>query len=149
LIFILKAVIQRVNKCSVLVEKRVVGSIDKGILVLLGVFSNDTENDVDYMVNKISNLRIFNSDDAERSLLDCNLAVLVVSQFTLCADISKGRRPSFHRSASPKLAKHLYMKLIEQLKNCKIKTEAGEFGAMMNLKIENWGPYTLVLDSKE
>ena len=145
----MKAVIQRVKKCSVLVDNRVVGSIDKGILVLLGVFSNDTESDVDYMVNKISNLRIFNSENSEKSLVECNLAVLVVSQFTLCADISKGRRPSFHKSAAPKLARPIYTRFVEKLKKCNIKTETGVFGAMMNVKIENWGPYTLVVDSKE
>ena len=145
----MKAVVQRVNSCSVLIDDRVVGSIDKGILVLLGVFDNDTETDVNYMINKVSNMRIFNSDKTEKSILECNFSALVVSQFTLCADVSKGRRPSFHKSASPTIAEGLYNKFVVGLKNNNINTETGVFGAMMDVQIDNSGPFTLVIDSKE
>ena len=145
----MKAVVQRVNSSSVLIDDRVVGSIDKGILVLLGVFDNDTETDVNYMINKVSNMRIFNSDKTEKSILECNFSALVVSQFTLCADVSKGRRPSFHKSASPTIAEGLYNKFVVGLKNNNINTETGVFGAMMDVQIDNSGPFTLVIDSKE
>ena len=145
----MRAVVQRVNSSSVIIDDRVVGSIDKGILVLLGVFDSDTETDVNYMINKVSNLRIFDSDKTEKSILECNFSALVVSQFTLCADVSKGRRPSFHKSASPTIAKGLYNKFVMGLKNNNINTETGVFGAMMDVQIDNNGPFTLVIDSQE
>jgi len=144
-----KAVVQRVRSSSVLIDDRVVGSIDKGILVLLGVFNNDTETDVNYMINKVSNMRIFDSDKTEKSILECNFSALVVSQFTLCADVSRGRRPSFHKSASPTIAEGLYNKFVMGLKNNNINTETGVFGAMMDVQIDNSGPFTLVIDSQE
>jgi len=145
----MRAVVQRVNSSSVIIDDRVVGSIDKGILVLLGVFDSDTETDVNYMINKVSNMRIFNSDKTEKSILECNFSALVVSQFTLCADVSKGRRPSFHKSASPTIAEGLFNKFVMGLKNNKINTETGVFGAMMDVQIDNNGPFTLVIDSQE
>ena len=145
----MKAVVQRVRSSSVLIDDRVVGSIDKGILVLLGVFNNDTETDVNYMINKVSNMRIFDSDKTEKSILECNFSALVVSQFTLCADVSRGRRPSFHKSASPTIAEGLYNKFVMGLKNNNINTETGVFGAMMDVQIDNSGPFTLVIDSQE
>ena len=145
----MKAIVQRVGSCSVLVDDRVVGSIDKGILVLLGVFANDTENDVNYMVNKISNMRIFDSDKTEKSILECNFSALVVSQFTLCADMSRGRRPSFHKSASPDIAEGLYNQFVMGLKKHNLDTETGVFGAMMTVKIDNQGPFTLIVDSQK
>ena len=94
-------------------------------------------------------MRIFNSDKTEKSILECNFSALVVSQFTLCADVSKGRRPSFHKSASPTIEDGLYNKFVMGLKNNKINTETGVFGAMMDVQIDNNGPFTLVIDSQE
>jgi len=143
------AVVQRVKACTVQVENRIVGSIDQGMLVLVGVFSTDTEDDVTFLANKLCKIKMFSSgQEINKTIMDINGSIMVVSQFTLCADTSKGRRPSFHRAAKPIFAKNLYNKLINLLKDRGLNTETGEFGAMMNLSIVNDGPYTLVFDSK-
>ena len=142
------AVVQRVKACTVQVENRIVGSIDQGMLVLVGVFSTDTEDDVTFLANKLCKIKMFSSgQEINKTIMDINGSIMVVSQFTLCADTSKGRRPSFHRAAKPIFAKNLYNKLIDLLKERGLNTETGEFGAMMNISILNEGPYTLILNS--
>jgi D-tyrosyl-tRNA(Tyr) deacylase len=145
----MKVLIQRVKQASVDVNKECVGKIDKGLLVFLGVKEEDTEDNVDYLVNKIINLRIFNDDKDKMnlSLLDTNGQVLVVSQFTLYADCSRGRRPSYTNAANPKLAKKLYESFIEKLKREDIKVQSGIFGAYMDVNLINDGPVTIMIEN--
>jgi len=143
------AVIQRVAKASINVDGETISQIDKGLLILLGVVDSDIEKDGQFLVNKIANFRIFNdiNDKMNLSLRDVQGEALVVSQFTLCADWLKGRRPSFVHAASPELGKELYLKFVEQLENEGISTKTGKFGAMMDVSLVNDGPVTFVLDS--
>lgn len=148
----MKAVIQRVRQASVSVEGRVTGQIDAGMLILLGVCQGDTEQDVDKLMKKIPVLRIFTDaqDKMNLSLLDIGGQALVVSQFTLCADCSHGRRPSFTASAPPEEAQRLYECFMESLKKAGVyKVAAGVFGAHMEVQLCNSGPVTIILDSKE
>ena len=144
----MKVLIQRVNTASVEVENEVVGQINKGFLVFLGVGKDDTETEVDYLVEKLVNLRMFADGDKhfEKSLLGINGEVLVVSQFTLYGSCDKGRRPDFFASAGPEKAKDLYKLFIDKLKLKNIKTESGEFGAYMQVKLVNDGPSTFLLE---
>jgi D-tyrosyl-tRNA(Tyr) deacylase len=145
----MKVLIQRVKQASVDVNNECVGKIDKGLLVFLGVKEEDTEDNVDYLVNKIINLRIFSDDNDKMnlSLLDTNGQVLVVSQFTLYADCSRGRRPSYTNAANPKLAKKLYESFIEKLKREDIKVQSGIFGAYMDVNLINDGPVTIMIEN--
>jgi len=145
----MKVLIQRVKQASVDVNNECVGKIDKGLLVFLGVKEEDTEDNVDYLVNKIINLRIFSDDNDKMnlSLLDTNGQVLVVSQFTLYADCSRGRRPSYTNAATPKLAKKLYKSFIEKLKREDIKVQSGIFGAYMDVNLINDGPVTIMIEN--
>lgn len=146
----MKAIIQRVSSGSVEVEKKIVGSINQGLVVLLGITHNDNNKDIDYMIQKILNLRIFgdeNSDNFERSILDIQGELLIISQFTLYGETKKGRRPSFINSAKSEFALEIYNKFLEKIKEEKIKIETGIFGAKMRLNIVNEGPVTLILDS--
>ena len=144
-------VIQRVSSSKVTVEGRVVGQIGMGLNILLGVKKGDTSEDITKLVNKIVNLRIFRdqNDKMNLSLLDINGETLVISQFTLAGNVKKGRRPSFNESEDPKIAKKFYEDFIYQMAEYGIKTESGEFGAMMDVEIHNDGPVTLILDTKE
>tara|TARA_B100001142_G_scaffold327960_1_gene386850 strand:+ start:326 stop:769 length:444 start_codon:yes stop_codon:yes gene_type:complete len=145
-----KAIIQRVSSGSVEVEKKIVGSINQGLVVLLGITHNDNNKDIDYMIQKILNLRIFgdeNTDNFERSILDIQGELLIISQFTLYGETKKGRRPSFINSAKSEFALEIYNKFLEKIKEEKIKIETGIFGAKMRLNIVNEGPVTLILDS--
>jgi len=147
----MRALIQRVKEASVEVRGEIVGEIGKGLVILLGVGENDTEKDIKYLANKIANLRIF-EDEKEKfnlSLLDIEGEALVVSQFTLYADVRKGRRPSFTKAASPQKADALIEMFINELKSHGIKTSKGVFGAKMLVKIFNDGPVTIMLDSSE
>ncbi|MDD4351493.1 MAG: D-aminoacyl-tRNA deacylase [Candidatus Gracilibacteria bacterium] len=146
----MRALIQRVSSASVTVEDSIVGQIAKGVLVLLGITNEDTEKDLDYLVDKITNLRIFPEGEKEfdLSLLDIEGQVLAVSQFTLYADTRKGRRPSFVDAAKPEFAKEMYEKFVAKLKETGLKVETGTFQAMMNVESINEGPVTLWLDSK-
>lgn len=145
------AVVQRVSSSSVHVKEDCVGKISKGLNILLGVKKDDAQEDADKLVNKITNLRIFPDEDAKMNLSakDIGAEVLVISQFTLAGSVKKGRRPSFDASAKPELAKELYMYFLQKTKEEGLKVQSGEFGAMMDVHIQNDGPVTFILDSKE
>tara|TARA_B100000953_G_scaffold199722_1_gene164619 strand:- start:729 stop:1172 length:444 start_codon:yes stop_codon:yes gene_type:complete len=147
----MKLVIQRVLKADVIINKKIYSSIDKGILLLTGFEADDQQLNFDYYIKKIVNLRIFNDINGKmnKSLLDTNGSILVVSQFTLLADINKGNRPSFIKAAKPDLARDLYNQLIKKLKNYEINIEQGRFGAQMFLDFINDGPVTIIMDSKK
>lgn len=145
----MRAVVQRVKEASVVVEKDVVGKIDKGLLVFLGVGEEDTSKDLEYMLDKILGLRIFQdeNDKMNLSLIDIEGELLVVSQFTLYGDVRKGRRPSFTESAHPDIAEKLYEEFIKNAKSKGVKVEKGIFGAHMDVNLVNDGPVTILLDS--
>ena len=147
----MRAIIQRVKESRVVVDGKVVGQIGKGLNILLGVGKGDTEEDIKKLVKKILNLRIFENEEGKfhYSLLDIGGEVLIVSQFTLYANVKKGRRPSFEEAEEPKRAKELYEKFVEEVKSYGVKVETGIFGAMMDVYILNWGPVTIIVDSKE
>ncbi len=144
------AVLQRVKETSVKVDKKVVSKIDNGLLIFLGVFENDSKKDVDFLVKKVVGFRIFSdkNDKMNLSVKDVNGQILIVSQFTLCADWLKGRRPSFTKAASPTKGKKLYEYFANELINYDILVKTGKFGAMMDVSLINDGPVTFVLDSK-
>lgn len=144
------AVLQRASDARVDISGNTVGAIPFGLVILLGVFGDDSREDADYLVDKTANLRIFNDDDGKMNLSvqDVNGHALVISQFTLCADTRKGRRPSYIRAAGPDKAKQLYEYYREQLAQTGIPVESGEFGAMMDVHLINKGPVTIILDSK-
>jgi D-tyrosyl-tRNA(Tyr) deacylase len=147
----MRAVIQRVDEASVTVGGTVVGKIPKGLLVFLGIESDDGEKDLAFLKRKILNLRIFPDSDGKMnlSLVDTGAAVLLVSQFTLYGDCRKGNRPSFIRAAPPDRADQLYRELIRQLRSEGVSVESGEFQAMMKVDLVNDGPMTLIVDSKK
>lgn len=148
----MKAVIQRVKYATVKVDNKIIGECKQGFMILLGVIDGDTENDADKLIKKIPVLRIFEDENGKmnKSLLDIDGEILVVSQFTLAADCSHGRRPSFTASASPDIANELYEYFVGELKTAGIKSvQTGEFGADMAVELLNDGPVTIVLDSKE
>ena len=145
------AVLQRTSKASVTVYDKIVGSINSGLVVLLGIKKGDTKEDADYLAQKISSLRIFNDDTNKMNLaiLDVQGSVLVISQFTLCANTNKGRRPSFLNAESPDCSKKLYEYFKISLTKLGILVKSGEFGSLMNVKLVNDGPVTFTLDSKK
>ena len=147
----MKAVVQRVRQSSVSIDGKTVGEIQCGLMVLLGVTDVDTEQECDYLADKIAGLRIFEVDTGKmnRSLLDIQGEMLIVAQFTLCADCRKGRRPSFIRAAKPETAIPLYNRFIAQIQARGIRTATGEFGTDMLVSIENDGPVTIPLDTEE
>lgn len=147
----MRAVVQRVDYANVEVEGKVVGEIQKGLLVFLGVGEGDSPKDMEYMVDKILGLRIFEDDLGKMnlSLRDINGEILVVSQFTLYGDVRRGKRPSFSSSAKPDMAENLYEEFIKACKEQGIKTQNGVFGAHMNVEIENNGPVTILVDSNK
>ena len=146
----MKALIQRVQQASVKVEHQIVGQINQGIAILLGIGNSDTEKDIDYIVNKILNMRIFSGQHShfDQSVTEIKGDILVVSQFTLHANIRKGRRPSFIDAAKSDLAINLFNKTISLLEQSNLKIETGIFGADMLVEIHNDGPVTLMIDSK-
>ena len=147
----MRAVVQRVKKSHVEVDGKITGHIDKGLIVLLGISEDDGILDIDYMVDKIANLRIFEDKDEKMnlSLLDVTGELLVVSQFTLYGDCRKGRRPSFIKAARPEKAQELYELFFKKCMNMNIKTQSGVFQADMTVYIENDGPVTLIVDSEK
>jgi D-tyrosyl-tRNA(Tyr) deacylase len=145
----MRAVIQRVNRASVAVEGQVAGQIERGLLVLLGVGRGDTESEATLLAEKIANMRIF-PDEAgrfDRSVLDIKGEVLVVSQFTLYADMRRGRRPSFSDATLPEIAAPLVDAFIEALRQRSLTVASGIFGAHMHVDLQNDGPVTIILDS--
>ena len=147
----MKFVIQRVNHASVKVDGNVVGKIDKGYMVLIGISENDTKEIADNMIKKMIGLRIFEDDNGKTniSLKDVSGELLLISQFTLYADCKKGNRPSFINAGKPDMANEMYEYIIEQCKKEISVVEKGIFGADMKVSLENDGPFTIVLDSKE
>ena len=143
-------VVQRVKSASVLVDEKIIGKIDQGYLILLGVAKDDTEVDAQFLADKISTFRIFSDGDKNMnlSIQDVEGSILVVSQFTLCGDWRKGRRPSFSSSAPPEKAEQLYLHFSKLLKNNYIPVKTGQFAAMMDVELVNDGPVTFVMDSK-
>lgn len=144
------AVIQRVSKAAISVAGKQIAEIDKGLVILLGFMSDDDETDCRFLKDKIAHFRIFNdeNDKMNLSIKDINGEALVVSQFTLCGDWQKGRRPSFINAASPERAEQLYNLFVEYMESGNILTKTGRFGAMMAVSLINDGPVTFVLDSK-
>lgn len=147
----MRAVVQRVNSSHVAVEGSIVGEIGRGLMVLLGITREDTMADIAYLKDKIINLRIFEDEDGKMnlSLKDVGGELLIISQFTLYGDCRKGRRPNFMEAASGDEARVLYDDFVAELKKEDIKVATGEFGAYMQVHIENDGPVTLLIDSKK
>lgn len=146
------AVIQRVKHAGVTIDNVKVSSVDKGFLILLGVEQGDTKAEADKLVKKIPVLRIFEDENEKMNLscLDVDGEILVVSQFTLCADCSHGRRPSFTKSAPPAEAEMLYEYFVDELKRAGVKkVDTGRFGADMKVDLLNDGPVTIILDSRQ
>ncbi len=145
----MRAVVQRVKSASVKVEGKLVSEIGAGVLIFLGVAHEDTATEIEYIANKVANLRIFEDEEGKmnRSLLEMGGAALVVSQFTLYGDCRKGRRPSFIKAARPELANALYEEFITALEQQNIQTQGGTFQAMMDVELVNDGPVTILLDS--
>lgn len=145
------AVLQRAKEGAVTVEGIRVGKINLGLVILLGVFQDDSKADVEFLTEKIANFRIFNDDNCKMnlSIKDVEGSALVISQFTLCGDWRKGRRPSFIHAAPPQIGEYLYEEFITCLKSKDIPVESGKFGAMMEVKLVNDGPVTFVLDSRK
>ena len=145
----MKLVIQRVSKSSVSVSGQVVGSIGKGLCVLIGIAPTDTEKDLDYMASKLVNLRIFEDEVGKMnlSLLDIGGSALIISQFTLVADCIKGRRPSFPGAGNPTTAEQLYLLFLKKVADLGVPVEKGIFGAEMQVSIENQGPATFILET--
>ena len=144
-------VAQRCSSASVSVDEAVVSKIDQGLLLLVGIEKGDGLLDIQKVVNKISNLRIFEDENNKMNLsvMDVNGSLLVVSQFTLCGSVKKGRRPSFVNAKTPELSFILYENLITSFKEVGINTFGGSFGKMMNVELINKGPATFIINSKE
>jgi D-tyrosyl-tRNA(Tyr) deacylase len=147
----MRVVVQRVKKAAVKVNQQLKGKIDKGLLIFLGVEKGDGEKDLEYLVEKTANLRIFEDEDEKMnlSIQDIKGSILVVSQFTLCGDCRKGRRPSFSQAEQQETAKIYYERFVESLRKMGIPTETGVFQAHMDVELINDGPVTLLLDSKK
>lgn len=146
----MRALVQRVTEGSVSIEGKVTGQIEKGLVILLGITDNDTEEDALFLAGKCANLRIFSDREGKFNLscLEEKGEILVISQFTLYGDTRKGRRPSFIHAAPPEISEPLYRKFIDKLKKMDLKVEEGVFGARMKVKIYNDGPVTLMVESK-
>ena len=147
----MRAVIQRVSQAEVKVDAEIVGKINEGLLILLGVEKHVSDEDLRYLYEKITNLRIFEDKQGKMnlSIRDIQGQLLVVSQFTLYADCRKGRRPSFENAASPEIARMYYENFVELAKVDGFKTETGQFQAHMSVMLYNDGPVTIMLDSKK
>lgn len=146
----MRAVVQRVSKASVTIDQQEVGKIDQGLVILLGIHEKDTQDDVDYLVKKIAQMRIFEDEQGKmnRSVEDVEGQILSVSQFTLFADTKKGNRPSFISAARPETAIPLYEAFNEGIRNRGIIVATGQFGADMAVSLINDGPVTIIIDSQ-
>lgn len=146
----MRAVVQRVSRAAVRVDDDIVGHIDAGLLVLLGVGQDDTETDADYLVDKIVGLRVFEDADGKMNLpvTEIGGAMLAVSQFTLFGDVRRGKRPSFDAAARPEQAKKLYEYFVGRVRAAGVRCETGTFQAMMQVELVNEGPVTIMIDSK-
>lgn len=147
----MKVVLQRVSKASVTISDKKVANIKKGLLVLVGIVNEDTQEDINWLIRKITNLRIFNDDNhvMNLSLKDISGEIIVVSQFTLQASTKKGNRPSYIKAAKPEVAIPLYKDFVTSLqKEITTKVQTGEFGADMKVELLNDGPVTIIIDSK-
>jgi D-aminoacyl-tRNA deacylase len=146
----MRVIIQRVKSSQVTVNGEILGKIGRGLNLLVGIADTDTETELDWMVRKCLELRLFpdheEGDRWQKSVQEIDAELLVISQFTLYGDCRKGRRPSFDRSASPKLAEDLYHSFVGKLRDRGLRIETGKFGAMMQVTIENDGPVTLLLE---
>lgn len=147
----MRAVVQRVKNAKVEVDDNEIGAIDSGLLVFLGIGNDDSMDDIDYLIEKIVNLRIFEDkeDKMNLSAVDLGKDIMVISQFTLYGDCRKGRRPSFFDAAPPDKAERLYDVFINKINNYDLNIETGEFKAMMDVDLVNDGPVTLLIDSKK
>ncbi len=147
----MRAVIQRVSDCSVTVENELISRINTGLLVYLGVEKGDKDKDTLYMTNKIAGLRIFNDEQGKMnlSISDSGGSILVVSQFTLCADTRKGNRPSYNNAADPYYAEKLYTDFISHLRNRGFTVKTGKFQSFMHVTYSNTGPVTILVDSRK
>jgi D-tyrosyl-tRNA(Tyr) deacylase len=146
-----RAVLQRVSRASVRVAGALVGQIDRGLLVLVGVATGDGPADIAYIANKIREVRIFPDEEGKmnRSVVEANGAVLVVSQFTLMGDVRKGRRPAFDAAEAPDQARVAYEALLTALRDAALRVEAGVFQAHMDVELVNDGPVTILIDSRK
>ena len=146
----MKVIIQRCSSAKVTVDEEIIGQINQGLMLLVGVTHEDEEKDAEYLAEKIAGLRIFEDESGKMnySVLDVQGAILSVSQFTLYADTRKGKRPNFMAAAKPDLAEPLYEYFNEQLRKKGLHVETGKFGAMMDVSLTNDGPVTLILESK-
>ena len=146
----MRVIIQRVKSSQVTINEEIIGKIARGLNLLVGIADNDTETELDWMVRKCLELRLFpdseGGDRWQKSVQEIGGELLVVSQFTLYGDCRKGRRPSFERSATPTTAEKLYNLFVEKLRDSGLRVETGKFGAMMQVSIENDGPVTLLLE---
>ncbi|SDZ16197.1 D-tyrosyl-tRNA(Tyr) deacylase [Proteiniborus ethanoligenes] len=147
----MRAVVQRVSTANVRVNEEMVSIINKGLLVLLGVGHDDTDKDMEYLCDKIVNLRIFEdkNDKMNLSLLDVKGELLVVSQFTLFGDLKKGKRPNFMNAAPAQIANEMYLKFVEKCRTYDINVKTGVFGEHMDVSLINDGPVTIIIDSKK
>lgn len=146
----MKLVVQRVNRASVSVEKKIIGEIKKGLFILVGVGESDKAEDAQQLADKLSKMRIMADKNGKMnlSILDMGGSILAVSQFTLYADTSKGNRPSFIKAGRPEIARGVYEQFVEKLRQLGIKTETGKFGEYMNIDVKLDGPVTILLESK-
>ena len=144
-------VVQRCSEAKVTVNNKIISQIKSGLMVLVGINKGDEFSDADKVVDKIINLRIFNDEKNKMNLsvLDINGSVMVVSQFTLCGDTRKGRRPSFINAENPDKGLEIYDHMINRLRDKALNTVTGEFGAMMDIELVNEGPATFIINSKE
>jgi len=146
----MRVVVQRCKKAQVTVDGTITGQIEEGLMLLVGVTQGDTEKDAKFLAEKISGLRIFEDDAGKMNLSvqEVGGAILSVSQFTLYGDCRKGRRPNFMAAAAPEVAEPLYDHFNNILVSCGLRVETGIFGAMMDVSLVNWGPVTLIIDSR-